>query len=56
MSVVSVTAWRRLLERGFEPTTLRLFVGVVADIEIGDFLRKMAPQAGFEPATLRLTG
>jgi hypothetical protein len=25
-------------------------------VGIGDFLRKMAPQAGLEPATLRLTG
>jgi hypothetical protein len=37
------------------PATLRCFFGEMLEGETGEFPRKMAPRAGLEPATLRLT-
>jgi hypothetical protein len=37
------------------PPALRCFTEEWSGSEIGDLLRKLAPQAGLEPATLRLT-
>src|SRR3989442_3508102 len=38
------------------PAAIRCLVARAVEVEIGEFLRKLAPQAGLEPATLRLTG